>query len=80
MTALGIQGDGEKTVSHSDAASRWVDSEQLFTLQGDEEEVLKWGTREAANVRLRMTNYEKNIFYGTLVKDSLCLPEPVSVS
>ena len=43
MTAPGIPGDGEKTVTHSDAASGWV-----FTLNGEEEEMANEGIGEAA--------------------------------
>lgn len=53
MTALGIPGDGEKTVTHSDAASGWADTERLFTLQGEEEEVAKWGVGAAAKCPLK---------------------------
>ncbi len=41
MTALGFPGDAEKTVTHLGAASGWVDTERLFTLRSDEEEVVK---------------------------------------
>lgn len=53
MRALSIPGDGEKTVTHSDAASGRVDTERLFTLLGDEEEVVKRGVGEAAKCPLK---------------------------
>lgn len=52
MTAFGIPGDGEKKVTHSDAASGWLDKKRLFALQGDKGEVVKWGAGEGAKCPL----------------------------
>lgn len=40
-------------MTHSDAAIGWVDRKRLFALQGDEEEVAKWGVGETAKCQLK---------------------------
>lgn len=47
-------------MSHSDAAGRWADTERLFTLRGDEEEVVKWRAGEAAKCLLKEDKLSTN--------------------
>lgn len=73
MRVLGIPGDGEKTVTHLDAASGWVDAKRLFTLQGDKEEVAKRGVREAIKGPLKELLHTKNPYYLQWVYKRLTL-------